>query len=82
MRRIRLGIGLSLILGGLALGLYVAVYYASSGAADIRTGHVAQGVLQALVWSELLGIVASAALIIPGLWLLRRLDEKKKDPGR
>jgi hypothetical protein len=75
----RLGIGLGLILGGMALGLYVGIYYASVGIQGMREGHLAQGILLTILWSEVLGITTASTLIVPGIMVLKRLDGKKKE---
>lgn len=82
MRRLRLGTGLVLILGGIALGLYVGIYYASLGIQGISEGHVAQGILLTVLWSEVLGIGTACALILPGILVLRGLGEKSRNPAR
>lgn len=72
MRRIRMAIGVTLILGGMALGLYVGFHFVAAGMTAMSNGSVALGLLQSVFWSELFGIAASLALIIPGVWVLQR----------
>jgi len=76
MRRLRLGAGLVLILGGIGLGLYVGIYYATLGIQGIGAGHWAQGILLTVLWSEVLGIGTASALILPGILVLRGIGEK------
>jgi hypothetical protein len=82
MRRIRISVGLALILGGIALGLYVGIYYASLGIQGMSDGHLAQGILLTVLWSEMLGIATASALILPGILVLRGLGEKNHYPVR
>jgi hypothetical protein len=65
----------------MALGLYVGIYYASAGIQGMKDGHLAQGILLTVLWSEVLGIATASALILPGILLLRGLGEKTRGPG-
>jgi len=82
MRQIRLALGLALILGGLALGLYVGIYYASVGLQGINEGHPARAILLTVLWSEVLAIVVATALILPGILVLKGLGDKQRRPVR
>jgi hypothetical protein len=57
----------------MVLGLGVTLYYFSEGILYIKAGHLREGIVLLLLWSEVLGIVATLALVIPGVWMLRNL---------
>jgi hypothetical protein len=73
MRAVRVAVGMALILGGMATGLYVTLHYFAEGIQFIKAGQLRQGLILLLVWSELLGIVATLVLVVPGVLLLRNL---------
>ncbi len=76
MKSIRIAIGAGLILGGAACGVYAAVGRVSLGIAQIRSGQVVPGLVNLLLWSELFGILAALAFIVPGVWVLRTVGIK------
>jgi hypothetical protein len=73
MRAIRVAIGVALVLCGMAAGLGVTLYYFSEGILYIKAGHLREGLILLLLWSEVLGIVSTLALVIPGVLMLRNL---------
>jgi hypothetical protein len=68
-------IGSALVLGGVAAGLGITLYYFAEGILYIRAGHLREGLVLLLLWSEILGIVSTLALVIPGVFVLRNLGE-------
>ena len=76
MRSIRLALGMAFIFAGMALGIYVTLHYFGAGILYIKGGYVRDGLILLLVWSELLGIVSTLALVIPGVLILRSLDRR------
>jgi hypothetical protein len=73
MKFIRVTIGMALILCGMGLGIAVTLYYFAEGILYIKAGHLREGLILLLLWSEVLGIVSTLALVIPGVLLLRNL---------
>jgi hypothetical protein len=74
MRLIRVVIGVTLVLCGMVLGIGVTLYYFSEGILYIKAGHLREGLILLLLWSEVLGIVATLALVIPGVLMLRSIS--------
>jgi hypothetical protein len=76
-RGIRIALGLVLILGGLALGLWVGIYSASVSIQGMQREHLAQGILRTILWPELLAMGTASALVLPGMLVLRGLADKR-----
>lgn len=73
IRLIRVAIGVALVLCGMGVGLGVTLYYFSEGILYIKAGHLREGLILLLLWSEVFGIVSTLALVIPGILMLRNL---------
>ena len=73
IKLIRVAIGVALVLCGMGVGLGVTLYYFSEGILYIKAGHLREGLILLLLWSEVLGIVSTLALVIPGVLMLRNL---------
>ena len=73
IRLMRVVIGLALVLCGMGVGLGITLYYFSEGILYIKAGHLREGLILLLLWSEVLGIVSTLALVIPGILMLRNL---------
>jgi hypothetical protein len=80
MRSIRVAIGMGLILCGMGLGIGVTLYYFSEGILYIKAGHLREGLILLLLWSEVLGISATLSLVIPGVLILRKVGSS--EPAR
>jgi len=61
----------------MALGLYVTIHYFGEGLLYIKAGYTRDGLILLLLWSELLGILSTLALVIPGVLLLRSIDRRQ-----
>ena len=48
----------------------------SLGIARIRSGQLVTGLVNILLWPELLGILAALTLIVPGFWVHRTVKTK------
>jgi hypothetical protein len=76
MRNLRIAIGVMFILSGLFVGVYITLRYFSEGIGAIRSGELAHGIVLILVWSEMLGIASTLALIFPGVIVLKNVDRR------
>jgi hypothetical protein len=81
MKRIRIAIGVALIMGGLILGAWITLHYFSEGIGAIRSGQFARGIILLVVWSELLGIASMLALVFPGVFVLKNAGDTRQSFG-
>jgi hypothetical protein len=78
MTAFRFILGIALIAAGLVCGIYAAVSFVSAGIADLRAGRVVPGLFQLLVLAELAGVLTTAALVVPGVWVLPSLSQPEQ----
>jgi hypothetical protein len=77
MKTLRLAIGVALVVGGMVAGIGVTLHYFAEGILSIRTGHLREGLILLLLWSEVLGIVTTLSLVVPGIWLLCNIASRE-----
>lgn len=74
MKTLRVALGIALVLAGLVTGIGVTLHYFGEGILYIRAGHLREGLILMLLWSEILGIVTTLFFVVPGILVMRNLS--------
>lgn len=74
MKTLRVVLGIALVLAGLVAGIGVTLHYFGEGILYIRAGHLREGLVLMLLWSEILGIVTTLIFVVPGILVMRNLE--------
>lgn len=82
MKTLRVMLGITLVLAGLIAGLGVTLHFFGEGVLYIRAGHLREGLILMLLWSEILGIVTTLAFVVPGILVMRNLGDEPNSVPR
>jgi len=77
MKSLKIGVGVTLLVVGFVGGLAIGFYFFTLGIKAIQANDVIRGLLHILIWAELAGGSFGLAFVVPGILILRTLDEEK-----